>query len=86
MRVLPFREPDSRAALANFVAAMQRLDLSIVDLDAVLLRVLAIIDASTERRMPSLVDRYLAGAVLLEDPIGRLVSCLANRESPYTGC
>lgn len=60
--VLPFRVPDSHTALARFVAAVECCGLASADVDAVLLRCLAALDSQGERRIPSLVDRYLIGA------------------------
>jgi CheY-like chemotaxis protein/AraC-like DNA-binding protein len=59
LNVLPFREPDSSRALATFIAALRHMHHSRAELDAVLLRCLVALDEH-ERRIPSLVDRYLA--------------------------
>lgn len=51
LNFLPIRAPDSSAALTTFMATMQRIELLAVDVDIVLLRCLAILQAQTERRI-----------------------------------
>jgi AraC-like DNA-binding protein len=60
LRFLPIRDVESRAALSWFAETLQPFDLAPADLDAVLLRCLAVLDRHTGGRLPSLIERYLA--------------------------
>lgn len=76
LRVLPLREPDSTQALRDFVAAVEQASLPSVEIDAVLLRCLAVLDLRSERRIPSLVERYLSSPYAPEHCVARFVTCL----------
>jgi AraC-like DNA-binding protein/CheY-like chemotaxis protein len=60
LSVLPLREPASRHALRDFVCRIATSGLVAAEVDAVLLRLLFVLDPHTGGRLPSLVDRYLA--------------------------
>jgi AraC-like DNA-binding protein/CheY-like chemotaxis protein len=78
LTVLPFREPDSREALATFVAAVDHSRLPLAEIDAVLLRCLAVLNRHTGGRLPSLVDRYLALDAALDGCPTRFSACVAD--------
>lgn len=78
MEVLPFRDPESYAALATFVAAIEECRPPSATLDAVLLRCLVILDMQHERRIPSLVDRYLAKALMPDDSLTHFATCVSD--------
>ena len=66
LSALPLRHPDSQQALDEFVTQVRTCGMVAAEIDAVLLRVLAILDPFTGR-LPSLVDRYLAAGRHLTD-------------------
>jgi len=78
MGVLPFRDPESSAALATFVAAMKRIRPAFAELDAVLLRCLVILDTHHPRRAPSLVDRYLATSSTPDGSLQHFATCVTD--------
>jgi AraC-like DNA-binding protein/CheY-like chemotaxis protein len=57
---IPFREGDSHTALDVFLGIASRTDLTTPELDAVLLRTLALLDRHTGGRLPTMVERYLS--------------------------
>jgi CheY-like chemotaxis protein/AraC-like DNA-binding protein len=75
LNVLPPREPESRAALVRFVDVVARSQLASADIDAVLLRCLAVLDGQ-DSRIPSLVEQYLAGAAGPQSPLERFNACV----------
>jgi AraC-like DNA-binding protein/CheY-like chemotaxis protein len=78
MNVLPFRDPESHSALARFVSAIAQIRPSSAELDVVLLRCLVIMDMQHERRIPSLVDRYLAKALTPEESLSHFATCVED--------
>jgi len=78
LEVLPFREPQSERALALFIAEIERIDQPSAEVDAVLLRCLTVLDTQHERRLPSLVDRYLASASTPEHGIAHFARCVRD--------
>lgn len=79
LNFLPIRTPDSSWALNNFLAAAERNAGNIPELDAVLLRCLAVIDNGVaSRRIPSLVDRYISSRAMLGSPLQRFGACLED--------
>jgi AraC-like DNA-binding protein/CheY-like chemotaxis protein len=78
MNVLPFRDPESHMALARFVGAATQIRPSSAELDVVLLRCLVIMDTGHQRRIPSLVDRYLAKALTPDDSLAQFASCVED--------
>jgi AraC-like DNA-binding protein/CheY-like chemotaxis protein len=78
MDVLPFRDPESDDSLATFVAAMEQIRPPSVELDTVLLRCLVILDMQHERRIPSLVDRYLANALTPDGSLTHFATCVGD--------
>jgi AraC-like DNA-binding protein/CheY-like chemotaxis protein len=76
--VLPFREPESHRALADFVVVMGRARQPWAEVDAVLLRCLVVLDTQHERRIPSLVDRYLAAASTPELSLAHFATCVQD--------
>jgi AraC-like DNA-binding protein len=58
LTALPLRHPDSHNALHDFVSKIGRNAVA-AETDAVLLRVLSVLDPFTGGRLPSLVDHYL---------------------------
>jgi len=76
--VLPFREPESSEALATFVAAMKQFRGPTVDIDAILLRCLAVLDTRHGRRIPSLVDLYVAGTSTPEGSLTQFTRCVED--------
>jgi AraC-like DNA-binding protein/CheY-like chemotaxis protein len=69
--VLPFRPAESRNALDAFVAAASACTLPRPDVEAVLIETLVILNPHTGGRLPSLVDRFLAGRNTMEHPLDR---------------
>jgi CheY-like chemotaxis protein/AraC-like DNA-binding protein len=78
IKLLPFREPESRYALTTFVAAIGRSHLASADVDAVLLRCLVALSEHADRRVPSLVDRYLASAATPADGLVTFCKCVED--------
>jgi AraC-like DNA-binding protein/CheY-like chemotaxis protein len=78
LRLLPFREPDSRHALTTFMAAIERSTLGSADIDAVLLRCLVALSEYADRRVPSLVDRYLSRASTPADAPTHFWTCIED--------
>jgi AraC-like DNA-binding protein/CheY-like chemotaxis protein len=76
LNVLPFRHPESRHALDTFVAAANRSTLPLADIEAVLLRCLALLNGHTGGRLPSLVDRYLMPGAALDGCVARFSECV----------
>lgn len=74
--VQPLREPVSRLALTRFVQFAASCPLSSAETDAVLLRLLAVLDPITGSRLPSLVDRYLAGRRRGAAPVMQFSTCV----------
>ena len=59
---VPFRAPDSRNALATFLAGATNIALPSQELDAVLIRTLALLDRHSGGRLPTMVERYVTAA------------------------
>jgi len=78
LRALPFRHPQSLDALFTFIADADRCCLSSADREAVLLRVLAVLEPHTGGRLPSLIDRYFKSRHELPDPVERFHRCVAD--------
>jgi CheY-like chemotaxis protein/AraC-like DNA-binding protein len=76
LNILPFRKPDSYAALATFAHIVDGSKLPTLDVDAVLLRCLAVLDLRSGPRIPGLVERYLVRACAPEKPLTRFVTCV----------
>lgn len=57
--VLPFRQPQSVAALETFISTARTTPIPVADLEAVLLRCLNVLSTYTAR-VPTLVERYLS--------------------------
>jgi AraC-like DNA-binding protein/CheY-like chemotaxis protein len=76
LNVLPLRAPQSRVALQQFLAALEWADVSLADVDGVLLRCLVTLDTRTGRRIPSLVDRYLSCAHSPAASLAAFTACL----------
>jgi AraC-like DNA-binding protein/CheY-like chemotaxis protein len=76
MDVLPFRNPGSDEALAAFVEAIKKIRQPSAIVDAVLLRCLVVLDTQDERRIPSLVDRYLARAATPDGSLNHFTTCV----------
>ena len=62
--ILPLRRVESRQAVDRFVAAIQHCPLSAPVRDAVLIRVLAVLQQQADGLRPGLVDRYLGSTAL----------------------
>jgi CheY-like chemotaxis protein/AraC-like DNA-binding protein len=77
LKVLPFREPESHEALADFFDATECCQLAPPDIDAVLLRCLAVLGPYADR-IPSLVDRYLSDATTITSPAIRFTKCIED--------
>jgi AraC-like DNA-binding protein/CheY-like chemotaxis protein len=78
LKVLPLREQESSDALASFVATLEQIRGTAADLDAVLLRCLAVLDTHEGRRIPSLVDRYLASTSTPDGSLGQFTRCVED--------
>jgi AraC-like DNA-binding protein/CheY-like chemotaxis protein len=75
LNVWPVRAPESFEALMAFVTAVRRVSGSSIDVDPILLRCLAVLDQQIGRRIPSLIDRYLANAEM-HGPLARFRTCV----------
>jgi CheY-like chemotaxis protein/AraC-like DNA-binding protein len=78
MNALPLQEGDARAALGNFVAVLNRTQLPPADIDAILIRCLAILDRHSEIRIPSLVDRYVAKTFFRDFSVAQFKLCVED--------
>src|SRR6185503_16422765 len=78
IHALPFREPDTRQALATFAETVRRCDVPSVDIDGVLLRCLRVLGRHDTRRVPSLVERYLLDGPVPGNELSEFVSCVEN--------
>jgi AraC-like DNA-binding protein len=78
LRVLPFQEPESRYALEAFINIAGRHQMPTADIDAVLLRILAVLDRHTEGRLPTLVDRYVSGGLTRAECLNRFSQCVLD--------
>jgi AraC-like DNA-binding protein len=78
LQVVPLREPESRAALAAFVSTVERSSLPPAEVDAVLLRCLAVLDKHSVRRIPSLVEQYLVAAPAPDAALAQFTACVAS--------
>jgi AraC-like DNA-binding protein len=78
MDVLPFRNPGSYEALATFVEKMEQVRQQSMILDAVLLRCLVVLEMQHERRIPSLVDRYLTRAATPDGSLHHFATCVGD--------
>ena len=75
---LPLRHPDSRTALAAFVSQIAQSDMVAAELDAILLRVLSILNPSTGGRLPSLIERYLTSERRMTNELKRFEACVED--------
>jgi AraC-like DNA-binding protein/CheY-like chemotaxis protein len=75
--VLPFREPESQVALAAFVDTIEQMNVQAPDLDAVLLRCLAVLSRRAER-IPTLVDQYLSTTLTPMNYLARFSECVQD--------
>jgi AraC-like DNA-binding protein/CheY-like chemotaxis protein len=78
LRILPFRHPQSREALARFMRTAAGIRLRRPDLDAVLLQTLAALNPHTKGRLPTLVERYLRLRQNEPDPVQRFGACVLD--------
>jgi len=76
--VLPFREPESGAALDAFVARAAGHHVATAVVDAILLRCLAVLNKHTGDPLPSLVESYLARDRGVDDQWTRFAACVAD--------
>jgi CheY-like chemotaxis protein/AraC-like DNA-binding protein len=79
IEALPPQRPKSLAALETFVAAIRRINPLPADLEAVLLRCLAVLNMHTSGRIPSLVDMYLSTTSSPADYLSRFSHCVEER-------
>ncbi len=77
-RVLPFRAPESQNALEHFVRELEEIRLPWLELEAVLLQCLAVLNNHTGGRLPSLVDRYLSTGLGRQHRMDRFVRCVED--------
>lgn len=75
---VPLRAPDSRNALAAFLDGAGNTCLPSYDLDAVLLRTLALLDRHTGGRLPTMVERYLAADAKRSAMLTRFRECVED--------
>jgi AraC-like DNA-binding protein/CheY-like chemotaxis protein len=75
--VLPFRHPDSSAALDAFVAEASRYRVSPDLIDALLIRCLVVLDRNAGNPLPSLVDAYVSQHTE-RDPWRRFSKCVTD--------
>jgi CheY-like chemotaxis protein/AraC-like DNA-binding protein len=78
MEMLPFRHPGSSEALSKFVDTVREIRQPSAIVDAVLLRCLVVLDMQHERRIPSLVDRYLAKAATPDESLQYFATCVED--------
>jgi AraC-like DNA-binding protein/CheY-like chemotaxis protein len=78
MDVLPFRNPGSAEALTAFVEKVKHIRQPSAIVDAVLLRCLVVLETQHERRIPSLVDRYLARAATPDGSLHHFTTCVED--------
>lgn len=78
LAALPFRNPQSRRALREFIEAATTFPLSSPDREAVLLRLLAVLEPHSGGRLPSLVDRYFLLRTELPDQLSRFQRCVED--------
>jgi len=76
--VIPFREGDSHAALEVFLEIAAITNLTTPELDAVLLRTLALLDRHTGGRLPTMVERYLSAPLDRSTMLERFRDCVAD--------
>jgi AraC-like DNA-binding protein len=78
LNVLPFREPDSRQALSTFIDTAQSSRLPMAEVDAVLLRCLAILDRHTGGIWPTLVEQYIQDSSNISHTLNCFSQCIRN--------
>lgn len=78
LEVLPFRHPQSRRVLADFVAIAAESQLSRAEIGAVLVNVLAVLTPQSGGRLPSLVDRYLVGQQYPANAVDKFRDCVED--------
>ena len=78
LEVLPFRHPQSRRALAGFVAMAAESQLSRAEIGSILVNVLAVLAPQTGGRLPSLVDRYLVGQQYPAQAVEKFRDCVED--------
>lgn len=77
--VLPFRQPDSRYALDRFVRTAKESALTSAEIDAILVRCLAVLNEHTGGRLPSLIDRYISAHIpSVDDCLRRFRRCIED--------
>lgn len=84
LRTLPLGQADTESALHCFLHTCLSVYVSPPELDAVLLRVLSVLNRHTGERTPSLVDRYLAGRTLNADCLRRFAQCVEDISRYHT--
>jgi AraC-like DNA-binding protein/ActR/RegA family two-component response regulator len=75
---IPFRDGDSRAALDAFLRIAGSTLLPTPELDAVLLRTLALLDRHTGGRLPTMVEHYLSKAYVRSTMLARFQQCVED--------
>lgn len=78
MRALPFRDPDTELALRAMVDDASTCGLPEPERDAILLRCLRVLDRHTGARVPTLVERYLAGGSDPRQSVERFAACVRD--------
>jgi len=75
---IPFRDGASHAALGTFLKSAESAHLATPELDAVLLRTLAILDRHTAGRLPTMVEHYLSAALARSTVLKRFQECVED--------
>ncbi len=78
LHALPFRHPESKDALTAFVETARACAVSSAELDAALLRTLAVLNPHTKDRLPGLVDRDLDLQSEEDGPLARFERCVED--------
>jgi AraC-like DNA-binding protein/CheY-like chemotaxis protein len=76
LSALPLRHPETTVALEMFVERANRSQLADAEKDAVLLRVLCVVDRQTGGRLPTLVDQYLCETHEEAECVARFAACV----------
>lgn len=76
LAALPLRQPESNVALAEFVAIVPERGLPRTAVDAVLLRILTVLQRHAAGALPTLVERYLALETEIPDVAARFKRCV----------
>jgi AraC-like DNA-binding protein/ActR/RegA family two-component response regulator len=72
------RQPESASALARFLAAAAMHTLPAASIDAIVLRVVRVLDRHRDGRVPTLLQRYLDLAVEIPDPLTAFRRCIED--------